>query len=61
MGAKVTSAFTDRLTKQVYLPGEAYAGDEARIAELAAGGYVEKPAEQPKKAAPKKAAKKKTE
>lgn len=57
MDAKVISAFTDRLTKNVYLPGDTYAGEDARIAELAAGGYVE----EPKKPAPKRAARKKTE
>lgn len=57
MDAKVISAFTDRLTKEVFIPGDTYAGDEARIAELAAGGYVE----EPKKPAPKRAVKKKTE
>lgn len=56
MDAKVISAFTDRETKKVHLPGETYVGEEARIAELAAGGYVE-----PKKAAPKRTARKKTE
>ena len=57
MDAKVISAFTDRETKKVYLPGETYAGEDARVAELAAGGYVEPE----KKAAPKRTARKKTE
>ena len=57
MDAKVISAFTDRETKMVYLPGETYAGEDARVAELAAGGYVEPE----KKAAPKRTARKKTE
>lgn len=61
MEAKVVKAFTDRITQDVFLPGVSYVGEDARIAELVAGGYLEQPAEKPKKAAPKKAAKKKTE
>lgn len=61
MEAKVIRAFTDRYTNDGFLPGSTYVGEEARIAELVAGGYLEQPKEQPKKAAPKRAAKKKTE
>ena len=61
MEAKVIKAFTDRFTDEVFLPGKTFAGDEPRVAELVAGGYLEQPTEKPKKAAPKKAAKKKTE
>lgn len=59
MDAKVIRAFTDRITQGVFLPGETYAGEEPRIAELVAGGYLEQPAEKPKKPAPR--ARKKTE
>lgn len=50
MEAKVISAFTDRHTGKVHVPGETYAGDDARIAELAEGGYLEMP-EKPKRTA----------
>ena len=61
MEAKVIRAFTDRLTQDVFLPGANYVGEDSRIAELVAGGYLDQPTEQPKKAAPKKATKKKAE
>ena len=43
MDAKVTSPFTDRENGAVYMPGDAFSGSAARIAELAGKGYVEKP------------------
>ena len=56
MEAKVTRAFTDRFTGAVHRPGETFAGEEARVAELAEGGWVDEPlpAEKPKKKAPAK-------
>lgn len=61
MEAKVIKAFTDRLTQDVFLPGASYVGEDSRIGELVAGGYLEQPMEKPKKAAPKKTTKKKAE
>ena len=57
MTALVIKAFIDRETSDLHRPGENYAGTEARIKELAEGGFVkasEKPVEQPKKTRKKK-------
>ncbi len=57
MTAKVIKDFACRLRGVVYRPGDTYEGTPKRIAELAAGGYVEgeKPAA-PKRRATRKAA-----
>lgn len=54
MNAKVIRAFTDRIGKRVYLEGDMFAGEEARVSELAGKGIVE-PVDAPK---PKRARKK---
>ena len=57
MEAKVLRDFRDRDTWAQYREGDAYHGTEARVSELAAGGYVEAPRP---KAAPKAAPRKRT-
>lgn len=56
MKAKVVKAFCCRIDGARYLPGSEYEAGEARIAELAAQGYVEAAKAAPKRAARKKAA-----
>lgn len=54
MKAKVIADFTDRLTmRDVYKVGDTYEGGAERIAELAAGGYVERPKPSTKQQKPK--------
>lgn len=49
MEARVIKAFTDRDSGEVKLPGDTFSGDARRVAELAEGGWVEKPAQRPRK------------
>lgn len=58
MKAKVIEAFGDKLDNdRIYLPGNDYEADEARVAELEAGGFVKRVAEPKRRAAKKAAAK----
>lgn len=43
MKCKVITPYTDRITDEVHMPGEAVELTAARAKELADGGYVEKP------------------
>lgn len=45
--ARVKRAFTCKLGGGVFLVGDSYEGTAERIAELAEGGFVEKPARKP--------------
>lgn len=57
MEARVIKAFGDKSDgDRLYMPGDSYEADEARIAELQDGGFVEV-AEEPKKQPRKRAAK----
>lgn len=58
MLCKVITAYTDRITDEVHFKGEEVELTDARAAELSAGGYVEMPAEAPRK--PVKAGQKRT-
>lgn len=40
MKAEVITAYTDRLTGEVHLPGETVDLSDGRLAELAEGGFV---------------------
>lgn len=57
MEARVIRAFGDKDdSNRLYVPGDVYEADEARVAELQAGGFV-KAAEAPRKSARRRAAK----
>lgn len=60
MKAKVINRFFDRLNpSDIYEVGDVFEGDEARIAELVAGGWVEAIREEASKKQAKKARKSK--